>query len=62
MITKGPAIDKKESAFLASVQGYSKGTDRVLVFEKGPLDALVRFEFGCLGMSRVGREDGGCDC
>ncbi len=49
-VTKNEAVDKEGSAFLATLKGRSKSTDRVLVFEKGPLAGLVRFEFAALGI------------
>jgi len=50
LLTKNAAVDKEESAFLATLKGKNKSTDRVLSFEKGPLAGLVRFEFSALGM------------
>ena len=49
VLTKGKAIDHNSSAFLATVKGKEKSTDRVLVFEKGPLEGLVRVEFKAVG-------------
>ena len=49
-LTKNDAVDKEGSAFLATLKGKSKSTDRILMFEKGELAGLVRFEFGALGM------------
>lgn len=49
VLTKGKAIDSEGSAFAATVKGKGKSTDRVLIFEKGPLEGLVRFEFKALG-------------
>ena len=46
--TKTEAIDDDESAFLATLEGKDKKTDRILAFEKGPLAGLVRFEFAAL--------------
>jgi hypothetical protein len=34
------------------VKGKSRSIDRVLIFEKGPLEGLVRFEFKALGMCK----------
>ena len=48
-LTKGKAIDSKGSAFAATAKGKGKTTDRVVIFEKGPLEGLVRFEFKALG-------------
>jgi hypothetical protein len=52
LLTKGKAVDSSNSAFLASVKGKSRSIDRVLIFEKGPLEGLVRFEFKALGMCK----------
>ena len=49
VLTKDESVDKEESAFLATLKGEHKSTDRVIVFEKGPLAGLVRFEFAALG-------------
>ena len=48
-LTKNESVDKEESAFLATLRGRNKSTDRVISFEKGPLAGLVRFEFTALG-------------
>jgi len=48
VLTKGASIDADKSAFSATVKGKSKDTDRVLIFEKGPLAGFVRFEFKAL--------------
>lgn len=48
--SKGDAVDGANSAFLATLKGSSKSTDRIVRFEKGPLAGLVRFEFTALGM------------
>lgn len=50
-LTKGKAIDSNGSAFLATAKGNAKSTDRVLIFEKGPLEGLVRVEFKAAGRS-----------
>ncbi|KAL8738724.1 MAG: hypothetical protein Q9181_000546 [Wetmoreana brouardii] len=44
-ITKDKGIDDGESVFLAAVHGEKRVSDRVLVFEKGPLAGLTRLEF-----------------
>ena len=49
LLTKNDAVDKEGSAFLATLKGKSESMDRVLVFEKGKLAGLVRFEFGAMG-------------
>ena len=49
LLTKDDAVDEDKSAFLATLNGDSRSTDRVLTFEKGPLSGLVRFEFAVLG-------------
>ncbi|KAM0795356.1 hypothetical protein BDR22DRAFT_826087 [Usnea florida] len=48
LLTKNEAIDDNKSAFLATLKGEDRSTDRVLTFEKGPLSGLVRFEFSAL--------------
>ena len=49
VLTKDESVDEEESAFLATLKGKHKSTDRIIVFEKGPLAGLVRFEFAALG-------------
>ena len=49
VLTKDESVDEEESAFLATLKGKHKSTDRVIIFEKGPLAGLVRFEFAALG-------------
>ena len=49
VVTKDESVDKEESAVLATLKGKHKSTDRVIVFEKGPLAGLARFEFAALG-------------
>ena len=48
LLTKGESVDKEESAFLATLKGKDRSTDRVISFEKGPLAGLVRIEFDAL--------------
>lgn len=48
LLTKNESVDKEESAFLATLKGTNRTTDRVISFEKGPLAGLVRFEFEAL--------------
>ena len=48
-LTKNDPVDKEDSAFLATLKGKDKSTDRVISFEKGPLAGLVRFEFVAMG-------------
>ncbi|KAL2053729.1 hypothetical protein ABVK25_006033 [Lepraria finkii] len=48
VLTKNEPVDKEGSAFLATLKGKNKSTDRVISFEKGPLAGLVRFEFTAL--------------
>ena len=48
VLTKDEFVDE-DSAFLATLIGKHKSTDRVIIFEKGPLAGLVRFEFAALG-------------
>lgn len=49
VLTKDESVDREGSAFLATLKGKHKSTDRVIVFEKGPLARLVRIEFAALG-------------
>ena len=49
LLTKDDAVDDDKSAFLATLNGENRSTNRVLTFEKGPLSGLVRFEFAVLG-------------
>lgn len=49
MLDKNDSVDGEESAFLATLKGANKSTDRVISFEKGPLAGLVRFEAAALG-------------
>jgi hypothetical protein len=49
VLIKGKALDAENSAFAATVNGKGRETGRVLVFEKGALEGLVRFEFKALG-------------
>ncbi|RFU27440.1 hypothetical protein B7463_g8898, partial [Scytalidium lignicola] len=48
VLTKGDAFDSDKSAFIATAKGQEKFTSRVMIFEKGPLAGLVRFEFKSL--------------
>ncbi|KAL9613195.1 MAG: hypothetical protein Q9167_002272 [Letrouitia subvulpina] len=48
LLSKNDPVDKDGSAFFATLKGSTKSTDRVLVFEKGALEGLVRFEFSAL--------------
>ncbi|KAI9786354.1 MAG: hypothetical protein M1816_008015 [Peltula sp. TS41687] len=48
VLQKGKSVDDNGSAFLATLRVGSRATDRVLVFEKGALAGLVRFEFGAM--------------
>ncbi|KAL9132066.1 MAG: hypothetical protein Q9175_006618, partial [Cornicularia normoerica] len=48
LLTKDDAVDNDKSAFLATLKGKSRSTNRVLTFEKGPLSGLVRLEFSAL--------------
>ena len=50
VLTKGQAFDSQGSAFSATAKGKGKSTERVIIFEKGPLAGLVRFEFKAMGM------------
>lgn len=49
LLSKNDPVDKDGSAFFATLKGSTKSTDRVLVFEKGALEGLVRFEFSAMG-------------
>jgi hypothetical protein len=49
VLTKGDALDSDSSAFRAVAKGKEKTTPRVLIFYKGPLAGLVRFEFKAMG-------------
>ena len=53
LLEKSDAVDEEHSAFLTSLKGANKTTDRILSFEKGPLAGLVRFEFGALGKEEI---------
>lgn len=49
-VIKGPNLDDDGFAYQSTVRGKGgKSTDRVVVFEKGPLEGLVRVEFGAMG-------------
>lgn len=56
VLTKGKAVDADGSAFMGTAKGSTKSTDRVLIFEKGPLDGLVRLEFKAAGRFFHGSE------
>jgi len=45
VLTKGDAFDSEKTAFKATAKGQEKSTPHVVIFEKGPLAGLVRFEF-----------------
>lgn len=47
-ITRGHAIGDDGGAYLATLTISDRTTDRVLVFEKGPLAGLTRLEFGAM--------------
>jgi hypothetical protein len=51
VLTKGKAVGSDDFAFLGTAKGNAKSTDRVLIFEKGPLEGLVRVEFKAAGKS-----------
>ncbi|KAI9818740.1 MAG: hypothetical protein M1826_001328 [Phylliscum demangeonii] len=48
VLEKGKSVDAAGSAFLMTLRVGSRATDRVLMFEKGPLAGLVRLEFGAM--------------
>lgn len=50
VLTKGKAVNGAgRSAFLGTVKGGAKSTDRVLIFEDGPLAGYVRVEYKAVG-------------
>lgn len=49
MLSKTDSVDEDNSAFLATLRGTNKSTDRVISFQKGPLAGLVRFEAAAMG-------------
>ncbi len=53
VLEKGKAVDSDGCAFLGTVKGLTKSTDRVLIFEEGPLAGLVRLEFGAMGQPSI---------
>lgn len=53
VLTKGDAFDAAQTAFKAVAKGQEKSTPRVIIFEKGPLAGLVRFEFKSMGKVTV---------
>ncbi|KAH7399805.1 hypothetical protein BKA64DRAFT_670436 [Cadophora sp. MPI-SDFR-AT-0126] len=48
VLVKGSSFDDQGFAYLGTVKGRVRSSDRVLVFEKGPLEGLVRVEFGAM--------------
>ena len=50
ILTMNESVDKEGSAFIVTMKGEHKSTDRIISFEKGPLAGLVRFEFAALGI------------
>lgn len=52
MLRQNELVDKEESAFLATLKGRSKSSDRILTFVKGSLAGLTRIEFAALGLRR----------
>ena len=53
LLIKNESVDEEGSAYLATVKGPQKSTDRVLMFEKGTLAGLVRLEFGAMGKPAI---------
>lgn len=49
VLSKGSVIDEDEYACAGILDVKGKKTDRVLIFNKGPLEGLVRFEFKAMG-------------
>ncbi|KAL8691615.1 MAG: hypothetical protein Q9224_004136 [Gallowayella concinna] len=47
-LSKYSNIDNGDAAFLATLNGENKKTDRVVIFEKGRLAGLTRLEFGAM--------------
>ncbi|KAL2071115.1 hypothetical protein VTL71DRAFT_12350 [Oculimacula yallundae] len=45
VLIPGPRFDDEGFAYQGTVKGASKSSNRVVVFEKGPLEGLVRVEF-----------------
>jgi hypothetical protein len=52
VLTRGRAIDA--GAFVGTARGRERETDRLLIFEKGPLAGLVRVEFEAMGRCCAG--------
>ena len=50
-LTKGNSTDESNMAYHGTLIGHGRSTDHVLLFEKGPLAGLVRFEFDAMGTS-----------
>ncbi|KAL9595003.1 MAG: hypothetical protein Q9219_006702 [cf. Caloplaca sp. 3 TL-2023] len=48
LLNKKDTVDNGQSVFAATLKSSNKETDRVLVFEKGPLAGLTRVEFGAM--------------
>lgn len=49
VLVKGDAFDGEKGAFSATVKVGQRSSDRVVLFETGPLEGLVRFEFAAMG-------------
>ena len=49
VLSKGKPLEESSSAFAGTIKVGSKETDRVILFEKGPLDGLTKIEFGAMG-------------
>ena len=52
-LTKGRSADESKMAFHGTLRGHGRSTERVLLFEKGPLAGLVRFEFDAMGNAAI---------
>ena len=54
-LTKRDPTDDSGSAFYGQLTGVQRSTDRVLIFEKGPLAGLVKLDFDAMGITRTPR-------
>jgi len=60
ILSKGSTIDGDETASAGILDVKGKTTERVLIFHKGPLEGLVRFEFKAMGKHITASRDGRC--
>jgi hypothetical protein len=49
LLTKGATVDGDGTASAGILDVKGKTSDRVIIFNKGPLEGLVRFEFWSMG-------------